>query len=102
MSFPILVVIPFPGEDNFLSRHEFAVFAATSHFLTFRIGQVPTKFAADPHIGDEIVSLNKFRAEPLSSLRRAGSGRRICPCSECVCWASIQDTFRQKSGSCRY
>src|SRR6266568_4389593 len=62
--FPILIVIPFPGEDDLLSRNELAVFTEYSHLLAFRIGEIPSILAAHAGIGDKVASANAFGPPP--------------------------------------
>src|SRR4029077_7612473 len=69
---PILIVIPFPSEDNLLSRNELPVFAEGAHFLPFRAGKVPTIFATDSHVRSDISGAHLFWSKPLSQLLRIG------------------------------
>src|SRR5438270_13666548 len=68
--FPILVVIPFPGEDDLLSRNELAIFTEYSHLLAFLVKQVPAILASNARVSGEVAGANAFRAPPLFELRR--------------------------------
>src|SRR4029077_10653396 len=80
---PILIVIPFPGEDNLLSRNELPVFAERAHFLPFRAGKVPLIFSTDAHVRSDIPGTYVFWSKPLSQLLRISprnvntSGRHV-------------------------
>src|SRR3954462_15770249 len=79
----MLIVIPFPSEDNLLSGNELPVFAERAHFLPFRGSKVPPIFPTDSHVRSDIPRPHVFWSKPLSQLLRIrpcvvnATGRRV-------------------------
>jgi hypothetical protein len=72
--FPSVIIIVFPGENDFLSWNDLAILAADRLFFAITIDQVPTELSARFRFSDDFTRPNPLRTEPLLQLRWISPG----------------------------